>query len=260
MAEIRENKKRLPLWRRVLLCFVIVAMVMVAGVMTAAYVAEKRLGREVIRISKAGEPVVFSDLYVSSRPGEEPLEGNAKDAGSCYAEAVKRINPGEIADLMKVNIFYRMNMVSLPVNRFPVDLRETVEKNLTKSEPILANVDKGTELALSDFDIGITHGHKFCRARLDSVQGAVFLSSLRTLHLILAADGEGAAKSIISTLKLVRVFDVSPTMLVQTRKMVCVRLVCSDIQMLLVYTHPSEDQLKTLQSLLDWRSFRSDSA
>jgi hypothetical protein len=133
-----------------------------------------------------------------------------------------------------------------------------VEKTLTKTEPVFANLDKGAELELSGFDIGIIHGNQACRARLDSVQGIVFLSSLRTLHLILADDSEGAVKSIISTLKLMRVFDVHPTMLVQGRKIICVRLVCSDIQLLLVRCRPSEDQLKKLQSLLE-EAFHSDS-
>jgi hypothetical protein len=93
---------------------------------------------------------------------------------------------------------------------------------------------------------------------LDSVEGTIFLLSLRTLDSILSRDGNEAAESIISTLKLMRVFDVQPTMLVEVRKLVCIRLVCSDIQLLLMYCNSSENQLKEIQTLLQ-KSLGSDS-
>jgi len=101
-------------------------------------------------------------------------------------------------------------------------------------------------------------GSQVCKMRLDSAQGVIFLVSLRTLDLILAGDGNAAADSIMSTLKLSRVFDTHPTMLVQGRKMICIRLALSDIQILLARCRPSEDRLNRLQSLVD-ETFSSDS-
>jgi hypothetical protein len=254
LAQKQGKKQRLPLWRRILLILVVAAMVVVAGVIIASYLAGRRLGGEIIRISRAGEPVAFTDLR---SPGQNQA-GTEGDAAGFYVEAIRQINPKDLAKLVQLNVFYRTNLVSLPASQFPGDLREKMGQILTNAKPMFANLDKGAAFGLSGFDIGIMHGNQVCRTRLDSVEGTVFLLSLRTLDSILRREGNEAAESIISTLKLMRVFDVQPTMLVQGRKMICVRLACSDIQLLLVYCNPSEDRLKELQTLLQ-KSLGSDS-
>ncbi|MFH1371286.1 MAG: hypothetical protein ABII09_08390 [Planctomycetota bacterium] len=259
-ARTREKLLRLPLWRQVLLALVLAAMVMVAGVMLAAYVAGKRLSSEVIKISKAGEPLVYADL----RP-EPAKPGAGEDAALYYVEAVRRIRPGDLQDLVKLNIFYRLNMVSLPTDKFPAELREKTAQSLAKAESVFEMLDKGAKLPLSEFDTGVLRGRQICKDRLDSIQGTVFLSSLRTLNLIQAGKVDKAAESAATTLKLMRAFDTFPTIPVQGRKMICVRLMCSDIQMLLIYASKepsaggrlSEKQLERLQSLLD-ESFDSN--
>jgi len=253
LAKTREKLQRLPLWRQALLALVLTGMVTVAGVILAAHLAERRLGREVIKISKAGEPLVYADLR-SERTGA----GTGEDAALYYIEAIRKIRPADLEGLMKSNVFYRLNMVSLPADKFPGELREKVGQNLTKAEPVLAMLDKGAQLPLSEFDIGVLRGKQILKDRLDSVQGAVFLSSLRTLDLIRTANAEKATESVVTTLRLIRAFDTFPTTMVQGRKMICVRLVCSDIQLLLIFCHPLDKQLERLQSLLD-EAFRSDS-
>lgn len=253
-AQERENRQRLPIWRRVLLVLVVAAMVVVAGVIIASYVAQRRLGGEIVRISRAGEPVTFTDL----RFDDQNQATAGLDAAGLYVEAVRQINPKDLAKLVQLNVFYRTNLVSLPASQFPSDLHEKMEQTLTNAKPMFAKLDKGASLGLSGYDIGIIHGNQACRTRLDSVEGTVFLLSLRTLDSILNRDGNEAAESIISTLKMMRVFDVQPTMLVQGRKIICVRLVCSDIQILLMYCNPSEKQLKEMQTLLQ-KSLGSDS-
>jgi hypothetical protein len=250
----------MPLWRQVLLALVLAAMVLVTGVILAAHLAGKRLGREVIKISKAGEPLVYADLRTEPAQAE-----TGEDAALYYIEAIRRIRPGDLEGLVKLNVFYRLNLASLPSDKFPGDLREKMGQNLTKAEPVFALLDKGAQLSLSGFDLGILKGRQVSRDRLDSIQGAIFLLSLRTLDLIRAGNTEKATESIAATLKLMRAFDAFPTIPVQGRKMICVRLVCSDIQLLLVYGlakpalggHPSEKQLERLQSLLD-EAFRSN--
>jgi hypothetical protein len=245
MAEIYRKVKQLPLWRRLLLALVLLAMVMVIAVMLAAHITSRRLGREVVKIYKAGEPMTFPALQPKTIH-----EGDVEDANRYYIEAVRQVPSGELANFTKVNIFYRVNMVSLPPNQFPADLREKVSESLTRAKPVFAKLDNGAKLPLSGFDIGVLQGRQICIGRLDCVQGTVFLSSLRTLDLIRAGDCEKAAESIASTIKLIRVFDTCPTLIVQGRKMICVRLVCSDIQLLLLRCRPSERHLEMLQSLL----------
>ncbi len=248
-----EKKQPLPLWRRIALALVIAAMAGVLGLMLTAYIAEIQFCGEIRKISKAGEPTKFPDL-LAGRTGTQTGE----DANWYYVDALRQFRPADATNLMQVNLFYRTNMASLPAGQFPGDLREKVADTLNKAKPIFENLDKGAQLTLPEFDIGITLGSQVCKARLDSAQCAVFLSSLRTLDLILAGKGDAAADSIISTLQLTRVFDTYPTMLVQGRKMICVGLACGDIQLLLGQCSPSENRLNRLQSLLE-ETFSSDS-
>jgi hypothetical protein len=245
-AEQREKKQPLPLWRRIALGFVIAAMAGVLGLLLLAYIAEIQFCGEIRKISKAGEPTKFPDLLAG-----RILTQTGEDANWYYVDALRQFRPADATNLMQVNLFYRTNMASLPAGQFPSDLHEKVADTINKAKPIFEDFDKGAQLALSDFDIGVTLGSQICKARLDSAQGAVFLSSLRTLDLILAGKGDAAADSIISTLKLTRVFDTCPTMLVQGRKLTCVGIACGDIQLLLSRCSVSADRLNRLQSLIE---------
>jgi hypothetical protein len=241
----REVKQPLSLWRRALLVFVIAGMVLVAGVMLLAYIEGKRLGWEVIRIDKSGEPITFTNLS----PKQTSPAG--EDAADYYVDAMWQVQPGELPGLTKLNTFYRVNMAALPPSQFPADLKKMVAQNLAKAQPVLAKFDMGAELDLTGFDIGILQGNQICKSRLDSVQSAFFLLSLRTLDAIAANDSEKAVKSIESTLKLMRIFDCQPTMFVQLSKIVCVQLACSDVLLLLTRCRPSEQQLARLGPLVE---------
>jgi hypothetical protein len=251
--EQRENKQPLPLWRRISLALVFAAMAGVLGLLLTAYIAEMRFCGEIRKISRAGEPTKFPDLF-ADRTGTQTGE----DANGYYVDAIRQFRPADVTNLMQVNLFYRTNMASLPAGQFPGDLREKVSDTLNKAKPVFVNLDKGAQLTLSEFDIGVTLGSQVCKARLDSAQGAVFLSSLRTLDLILADKGDVTADSIITTLRLTRVFDDYPTMLVQGRKLTSVGITCGDIQLLLTRCTVSQDQLSRLQPLLE-ETLASDS-
>jgi hypothetical protein len=250
--KILENIKRLPLWRKIALVFVLAGIAMVAGLMMVTYVASNQLAGEVIKISKAGEPITFSAL----NPGQSP-QGEAEDANRYYTEAVNEVAPSELEDLRKVNRFYSENLVSLPANQFPSDFREKISENLVKAAPVFANLDKGAKLELSSFDTGLLQGRNICKQCLDSIQGVVLWLSLRTLDFIRSGDGDKAADSIASELKLMRVFDSYPTIFVQSRKMMCLRLVCRDIYLLLSRSQVSDQRLEMLQSVVE-ESFRPD--
>jgi len=244
------DKPPLPLWRKIALGFVILAMFGVLCLLLAAFIAEKRLSAEIHKIAKAGEPTKFPEFV--------PLDKSAEDANKYYILAVGQIRSSEITNISQINAFYRTNMISLPTGQFPGDLREKVAEILNRAKPIFDNIDKGSQLPLSQFDIGVLKGNQILKARGDSVQAAVFLNSLRTLDLILANNPNAAADSIISSLKLLRIFDSFPTFFVQGRKMISIGLICSDIQLLLSRCSPSGEKLSQIQTLLQ-QSFPADS-
>ncbi len=245
MNEAVNKKQPLPWWRRTLLALVLIAIALLAFLIVAAYLAERQLSNEIIKISRAGEPMTFPDLQV-----ELNHSSTDEDAARYYAEALSSIPPGELENLKRVNIFYRKNIISLPANQFPSEIYEKTTQNLAKLQPVLERFDKAGTLPLSWFDMGIEQGMKVCKTRLNSVQAATFLLSLRTLHLILRDDGDAAVDSAITMLKMIRVLDPCPAVLLHTAKVVFVTHACQDIHLLLEHTRPSEKSLAELQKVL----------
>ncbi len=245
MAEINQQRQLLRILYVGLFVSVVTAIVLIAGVMFVSYIARRRLGNEVVKISKASDPVTFTELT----PGQVQTE-ISENAIGYYISSLSPIRPYDLKNLKEVNAFYRMNLLSLPKKQFPSDLRDKVRQSLINAEPVFAKLDMGAQLDLPFFGIGILHGREVCKNRLDSITGTIYLMSLRTLDAMLANESDKAADSIISTLKLMRVFDTYPIIFVHADKMMCVKLLCHDIQMLLSYCHTKEDRLEQLQSLL----------
>jgi hypothetical protein len=225
MAQIMENVKKMPFWRRAALFLVLAGIVLVVGLLVMTRISSSQFDSEIVKINRAGEPTAF--------PVVKPPQGTIEDANRYYADAIGQMPPGELANLSKVNVFYRINLTSLPVNQFPSDLREKVTENLIKAQPILTNLDKAAGLLLSGFDTGLSDEQQLRKDRLDRIQAVIFLSSLRTLDLIRGGNLDKAADSIATSLKLLRIFDGFPTVALQSRKMVSLKLICGDIHLLL---------------------------
>ena len=245
MNDAVNKKQPLSWWRRALLVMVLIAMAVLAFLILADYVVERQLGNEIVRISRAAEPITFLDLQPDINQS-----GTGEDAAPYYEEALSSIPPGDLENLNKVNTFYRKSIISLPANQFPGEINETVAQNLAKLQPVLEKFDKAGDLPLSRFDIGIEQGLQVCKTRLNSVQTAALLLSLRTLHLILQGEDDAAVDSVVTMLKMIRVLDSCPTMVLHAAKAIFVANACQDIHLLLEHAHPSEKSLAKLQDAL----------
>jgi hypothetical protein len=233
MAQITENVKKMPFWRRAALFLVLAGIVLVVGLLVVTWISAGQFNNEIVKICEAGEPTAF--------PVFQPPQRATEDANRYYTDAIGQMPAGELTNLSKVNAFYRINLTSMPVNQFPSELREKVTENLTKAQPILANLDKAAALWLSGFDTGLSDNQQLRKDRLDRIQAVIFLSSLRTLDLIRAGSLDKAADSIATSLKLLRIFDGFPTVALQGRKMVSLKFICGDIQLLLQQDSAAND-------------------
>jgi len=246
MDEKVKEKKILPHWRQILFWLVVAAMVLLAGVMVASCVVGRQLGAEIIKISEAGEPLTFSDLAKTT----SAQSSSDEDASRYYVEALMGISPANLPNLTRIHTFYRQNITSLPAKQFPSDLRDSVSQNLAAVEAIFERLDKGAGMPLGHFDIGITEGIEACRTRMQNVETVVRLSSLRTLDLILQGRDDAAANSVISLLKMLRIFDLHPTLVVHSIKTRFVGLACEDVRLLLERGSPSAELLAKLEDAL----------
>jgi hypothetical protein len=245
MNDAVNKKQPLSWWRRASLALVLIAMALLAFLILADYLAERQLGNEIIKISRASEPITSLDLQPDINQS-----GTGEDAAPYYEKALSSIPPGNLENLNKVNTFYRKSIISLPANQFPSEINEKVAQDLAKLQPVLEKFDKAADLPLSRFDIGIEQGMQVCRTSLNCVQMAALLLSLRTLHLVLQGEDDAAVNSAITTLKMTRVLDSCPTMVLHTTKAIFVANTCQDIHLLLEHAHPSEKSLAKLQDAL----------
>jgi len=246
MDETVQERRVLPHWRRILLWLVLVAMLLLAGVILASWVVGKKLGAEIVKISEAGEPLTFPDVARI----RVTQHSDAEDAALYYIEALASINPAGSQNLKRIHGFYHQNMVSLPADQFPADLRETVSQNLTAVKVVFEKLDKAASEPLDRFDIEIRNGIKAAGIHMQRANTIVFLMSLRTMDLILQGRDEEAVDSVVSLLKLMRIFDFHPTMVVYAIKAQFTGLACEDIRLLLERGSASAESLAKLQETL----------
>ena len=244
MDETLTEKQLLPRWRRILFWLVVVVMVLLAGVMLASYAVGRQLGAEIVKISEAGEPLTFPDL-AKATSAQSPTD---EDATRYYVEALTSIDPASLPNLKRN--FYRQNMTSLPANQFPGDLRESVSQNLADVEAVFEKLDKGASKPLDRFDIGIREGIQAAGTHIQRANTVVLLLSLRTMDLILQGRDDKVVDSVVSLLKLMRIFDFHPTMIVYTIKSQFVGLACEDVQLLLERGSASAESLAKLEKAL----------
>jgi len=245
MSEVVKEKQPLPWWRRILLVLVLVAMVPFIVLMLMGYLAKRQLAAEIVKIHQAGEPITFLDLQP-----DLTRSSTDENAARYYTEALSGIPPTDLEDLRRFNTFYRKNIISLPKSQLPGDVQEKVVQNLANFQAVLEKFDKGTDLPLTGFEIGIKQGIKVCKTRLRPIQTAILLLSLRTLDLHLQGEDDAAVNSVISMLRMARIFDQYPTMFLHSVKATFVAHACQDIYLLLEYGRPSERSLAKLQKLL----------
>jgi len=240
-----KEKQPLPWWRRISLGLVLTAIVLLTVSMPVSYLAGRQLGAEIVKVSQAGEPLTFADLQAELEPSS-----TGEDAARYYAEALQSIGQKDLTNLARINATYREDIISTPADQLPDEMREKITQTLATFQPALEKFDKGTDIPLSRFDIGLEQGVEVCITGLNRVRTAVSLLSLRTLDLILRGQGDAAVNSVISTLQIMRIFDSHPTMVVQTVKVGCAGLTCDDIHLLLERGRPSEESLAKLQKVL----------
>ena len=245
MNETSDKKKPLSRWRRILLILVLLALIPLFFLMLINCFFGRQLGAELIKISKAGEPIKFSDVKTLLQS-----DATGNEAAKYYLAMLADIFPTNIEQLARLNSFYRKNLFSLPINQFPEDLRKAVTANLNRFQQNFVKLDLAASLPLSFMDLGIEQGRDVSRANLNRVQIAAFSLSFRTLDLFLQGQHGKAADSIISMLKLLRVFDSYPLMSAYITKARLVSVACEDVRLLTERGNASDKSIDELVKAL----------
>ena len=242
--EDSNKKQSLPLWRRIALALIVLAMIGLGGLMLAGFAIEKMLGSKIEAISKAGYPVSFTELAGS---GEEIT---TEDAGPIYTDMITKLSTEDMQNMLQASRFYRSVITAGTMDKLPKELQQSVAQSLTQSKPLMTDLDKAATLPISGFDIGIQNGREFCVKRVQQAQKALSFLSLRTLFLIGVKDYDRAAMSIISMLKGTRVFNTHPIVAAANVKNYFLRLACDDIRLLIQNGKISDEMLDKLITAL----------
>ena len=245
-AKEEKTKQPLPLWRRLLIIFIIGAMVLLGGSMAAGYILQWQLGREISKVPAANE--IFNYPILNNSSLEIDSENSAL---SYYSEALGVIMPESLENIIKSNKYYINALGSIPSKEIPRDIHSTIAKEMIKFQQILSRFDKSSDLPLPYYDIGIEKGMENCTNQLQKVRTAVFLMSLRTLDLTSRHKYKAAVYSTASTMRTLRVLDSYPTMTVNGVKTGLIGLACEDIRLLLEYGNLSDDLLQILDQALN---------
>ena len=65
MTDTPEKKRPLPLWRRIAIGLILIAIAGLCVLMLVNYIIGAKLASEIAKISDAGQPINFSDLTLA---------------------------------------------------------------------------------------------------------------------------------------------------------------------------------------------------
>jgi len=253
MSETRSKKQPLPLWRRIALVFVVLAIVGLSVQMLASYIMKTRLDSKIAAIQKAGYPVSFEQLA--------PLAAAVttdNDAAAVYMSALGSLPTTEMEGLAKIITVYRRAIAAGALDELPPDLHKPgVASILDQYRPCLGALDNAATLSMSHYDIGLQYSLPNCIQSLGQIKRALTILSFRTIFLIGSKEYDSSAKSIIAMLKATRVFDTYPTIMVSSTKQYIIQLACNDIRILLLQGKPTDSRISELAIALT-EAFKSD--
>ncbi|MGB9624665.1 MAG: hypothetical protein ACPMAQ_07360 [Phycisphaerae bacterium] len=250
-----ETRTR-PLWRRVLRGIMVGAVAVFLLALTAwlawGYVEARQLNAEIARIRAAGEPVTFEDLRSNTaspviKPSVET--GEADDAGPYYEAALALLRDRDAKPLWDACGAYRDALRTSPTSRPTRNVAESVEQLLTDNALALDMLDRGAQCPTCRFNIGIEFGMGRCLEQLARARAAAKLLAARTLVRASQGRGDEAVESLISLLRLRRMFD-PPITIAYLVEMASVSLACEDTAIILELCRPSDAALMRLGDAL----------
>jgi hypothetical protein len=240
-------KGRKPLWRRVLKWTLRVAVALVVLLAVAwgilNYVSARALEGEIAKLRAAGQPVTFAEWEKSL-----PKVAEADDAAPFYRAALamrRRSTDGRVNELMD----WVRAASSQPARARDPSAAE-VKQVLAANALALEMVDRGSSRPQCAYDFGLSYGIGAVLPQMASARSLAKLLYLRTVWLARQGKGGEAADSLVSSLRMLRMFDRQPMLIGHLVKVACVALDVDAVAAVLEAGRLSDRQLATLESAL----------
>src|SRR5882724_1999684 len=183
---------------------IVLAALVLASCSIVGRPASRRLHDEIARIRAAGEPVTFEELRASQSPGD------GADAASDYRAAAALLTDLDTQSLFGLLHAYRAGTKSCPPVPPSTEVRERARLMLAQAEPALELIDRAARSEACHYAFNLETGefppfHPF--------RTAGGLLSLRTLEFAFTGAVDRAAASLISELRMLRVFETEPVLI-----------------------------------------------
>ena len=227
MTTDSKTKQPLPLWRRIALTLIVLAMAAMAGIMAADYIIAKGLGDKIIDIQKSGQPVMFSQLASAK------TLNSADDAAMIYTKVLNSTDAADIKTIMQENAIYKRAILSGNLGQVPAEVHQKVSYDLKQFHSSMLELDRAANMEISNFDIGITKNGKTCIENIEKAHKVMQLLSLRTLYFIAMKEYDRAGESILSLLSTSRIFESYPTVSASIARLQLLGLACDNTIILL---------------------------
>jgi hypothetical protein len=196
---------------------------------------------EIERIRAAGEPLTFAEL--KARLPAVPKE---EDAADDYAAAIALSDPFDFRALWQA---YRTAANAWPPMVPDEESQRAAQQLLADHQRMLELVDRGAGKPHCNYDLGLREGSR-ALPQFSRFRAAAFVLSLRTLDRVAHGDGDGAADSLISSLRLLRIFDAQPVLIAHLVRLAMWEIDFTSVAAVLQNGHPSDAALRRLQSAL----------
>ena len=203
--------------------------------------ASRRLNDEIARIRAAGEPLTFEELRADQSAGD------GADAASDYRAAAVLLADLDTGPLFGLLHAYRAGTRSCPPVPPSTEARERARLMLAQAQPALELIDRAARKEACHYAFNLETGEfpPFYRFR-----SAGYLLSLRTLEFAVAGAGDGAAASLISKLRMLRVFETEPVLIAYMIRLAEWDSAGADLRAVLGPGTPSETSLGDLDEAL----------
>ena len=237
------QKSRRPFWRRLLKWTVrIVAVLLVLGITVyaiATYWAARTFQAEIVRIRDAHQPLTFDELDAMI-----PKVSPDQDAGPYYNAAMAlATRPYDEPHGTFRNMILAYDYRTQPVTP---ECRDWAQKVIEKNQIALDMLDRGASLSGCNANVQIQYGMAVALEHMQKTLHLLEAASVRTRLLALQDQGDRAADSLISSVKLARILERQPVLSDTLTQWSCVIRSCADAATLLSYSHPSEASLQKL--------------
>jgi len=220
---------------------IVLAALVLASCSIVGRPASRRLHDEIARIRAAGEPVTFEELRASQSPGD------GADAASDYRAAAALLTDLDTQSLDALVHAYRAGTGSCPPVPPSTEVRERARRMLAQSQPALELIDRAARKGACYYAFNLETGefppfHPF--------RTVAVLLSLRTLELGFAGAADRAAASLISSLRMLRVFETEPVLITHLVRLAVWERGCADLPAVLGAGTLSETSLGDLDEAL----------